>query len=126
MDGLFELRDDPQSYLYYYYSKQLHFLRKAFEVLEVPFTLLEEWALQHSHPNLYLVKKLSYEAEYLSAILSFLPKQAIKSRSGESEIFLDPEAEGSILRKEKESWLLHKTLDNYLTPYFSRAYSGNS
>jgi hypothetical protein len=39
---LFELRDDPKSYLYYYHSHSLFFLQRSFDALEIPFTLLKE------------------------------------------------------------------------------------
>lgn len=130
MDGLFELRDDPQSYLYYYYSKQLHFLQKVFDALEIPFTLLDEWALQHSHPNLYAVEKLTYEAEFLSALISFLPKMRLGGEeSDKSEVrhrLVEIARRATPMEKEVDSWLLHRNVDSYLTAYLSRNYSSHS
>lgn len=41
-DALFELRDDPESYLHYYYHEQVLFVRDLMVEMEIPFTLLEE------------------------------------------------------------------------------------
>lgn len=116
IDGLFELRDDPKSYLYYYYSPQLAQLELRFQSLSLPFTLLQEIDLQHSHPNLYAVTKLNGESLYLSAIVCFVPNMKSKPLAIAPNLSLE----------ENKDWLLHKNLDSYLTSYFSKKYASHS
>ena len=112
-NSLFELRDDPKSYLYYYYSKQLALLQKRFDDISLPFTLLQELDLQYTHPNLYAVNKVHAESFYFSAIVCFVPNMKSKPLAVNRELSLG----------ETKSWLLHKNLDNYLTSYFPRQYA---
>jgi hypothetical protein len=116
IDALFELRDDPKSYLYYYYPEQLATLKKILIELAIPLEVLDEIALKDSTPDLYAVNKLTAEAAYISGILCVLP---VYVKSPNSITF-------SNYPDEKQLWLLHKHVDSYITPYFSRNYSTNS
>ena len=115
-DALFELRDDPKSYLYYYYPEQLNTLKKIFIELAIPLEVLDEIALKDSTPDLYAVNKLTAEASYISGILCVLP---VYIKAPNAITF-------SKYPDEKQLWLLHKHVDSYITPYFSRNYSTNS
>jgi hypothetical protein len=86
------------------------------------------------------VEKMTYEAPYLSAILTLLPVMVIKGEVTEKETDgVGPFTPVYILRglvralrrpssmeKDKKGWILHKYLDTYLSTYFSRKYSSHS
>lgn len=139
-DGLFELRDDPESYLYYYFGEQLNFLQLLLREMEIPFTLLDNLALEKAHPDLYVKHKLTAESDYFSSILCFLPSSMEPGENQHSSQLSAEELEeakkadrtarvnASMLSfgKETSLWSQHRSLDSYLTPYFSRHYSSQS
>ena len=122
-DSLFIFRDDPKSYLYYYYPKQLAILKEIFLETKVPLTVLDEIGVPGPeelaiNKSLYLVDKFSAEESYYTLILctlrhSFRTPQIILSTAHDS-------------LEQRPLWLLHKNLDSYLGSYFSRQYSTQS
>lgn len=125
-DALFELRDDPESYLHYYYHEQVLFVRDLMVEMEIPFTLLEQWNLEKAHPNLQAVVKLNAESNHFSSILCFVPPLREEASDPNPVVEVSEESKVLFTLQQSSQWLLHRRLDSYFTPYFSRQYARHS